>query len=199
MNLIVEIKFLDYWHLSSGISAGASGDSTVVKDENKIPFIPGKTLKGLARDMAEKRLFKKDEEEFKRIKNFVNTCFGYSSNRDDTFYDENKKGTPSLCYFANATLNKETYEAIKKVNLQNNLYDEISSTQIDKETGVAKTNNLREIEVVIPLTLYTKIENVPSEYKDLMRASLKSIKQMGLNRNRGLGRCIVSVKEEENE
>ncbi len=189
MNLIVEIKFLDYWHLSSGLSAGAKLDSTVVKDENKIPFIPAKTLKGLARQMAE----------LSANNDFVNTCFGYSSDEKDKFYDKEKKGTISQCYFSNATLNKETYESIKQKNLQNNLYDEISSTKIDKESGIAVTNSLREIEVVIPLTLYTKIENIPNEYKNLMVNALKSIKQMGLNRNRGLGRCIVSVKEEENE
>ncbi len=188
MNFEVQIKFLDYWHLSSGLSAGAKLDSTVVKDENNIPFIPAKTLKGLVRQMAE---LSKDKE-------FVNTCFGYSSDEKDDFYDKNKKGTISQCYFSNATLNKETYESIKKAKLQNNLYDEISSTKIDKQSGVAEDYSLREIEVVIPLTLHTKIENVPENYKDLMKNALRSVKQMGLNRNRGLGRCVISVKEEKN-
>lgn len=53
MTLRYELKFFDYWHLSSGLSAGAKLDSTVVKDENGLPYAPGKTIKGLVREMAE--------------------------------------------------------------------------------------------------------------------------------------------------
>ena len=48
-----KVTFLDYWHLSSGLSAGSKLDSTVTRDENGLPYIPGKTIKGLIREMAE--------------------------------------------------------------------------------------------------------------------------------------------------
>ena len=53
MTLKYELKFYDYWHLSSGLSAGAKLDSTVVKDDDKLPYASGKTIKGLAREMLE--------------------------------------------------------------------------------------------------------------------------------------------------
>jgi len=166
------IDFLDYWHLSSGLSAGAKLDSLVVKDPDGVAFVPGKTLKGLAREMAE--LF--DNEAF------VKTCFGTEG------------VTMGRCYFSNATVSKKVHEQIITNQLQENLYDEIASTKIDA-TGMAVDNSLREIEVVVPLTLSGEINDVPSEYKEALSKSLQMIKRVGLNRNRGLGRCSITVEE----
>jgi len=165
MNLKYEIEFLDYWHLGSGLSAGASLDSSVIKDSDELPYLSGKTLKGLAREMAE----------LLGYGDFVKTCFG-------------SEGTSmGVCYFANAIVDSTVAKEIITNKLQNSLYSSIASTQIKE--GIAVTNSLREIEVVIPITLYGEILDIPDEYKDNMMESLKMIKRMGLNRNRGLGRC----------
>jgi len=161
MTLKYTLKFFDYWHLSSGLSAGAKLDSTVVKDENSLPYAPGKTIKGLVREMAEE--------------------FG-----DIAFLHE--------AYFSNATLNAELKEQVISNNLQNNLYDIIASTKIDKK-GIAVDNSLREIEVVLPISLYGEIRDIPEEFIETMKKALKLIKRMGLNRNRGLGRCEFVVEE----
>jgi len=171
MRLKYKIKFLDYWHLSSGLSAGAKLDSTVVKDRDGLPYLSGKTFKGLAREMAELL-----ENEI-----FIKKCFG----------DEGIE--MGSCYFSNATLNYEIAKEIKEHNLQERLYDVIASTKID-DNGIASTNSLRETEVVVPITLEGYIDDVPSDYKKQMRQALKMIKRMGLNRNRGLGRCEISVE-----
>ena len=160
MTLKYKIEFLDYWHLSSGLSAGAKLDSTVTKDDDDIPYVSGKTIKGLVREMAEE--------------------FG-----DIEFLHQ--------CYFTNASLDKDTHKEIKTNKLQNNLYDIIASTKI--ENGIAVDDSLREIEVVIPITLYGEISDVADDdYQNLVK-SLKMIKRMGLNRNRGLGRCEFIVEE----
>ncbi|CAA6803607.1 MAG: DUF324 domain-containing protein [uncultured Sulfurovum sp.] len=183
VNLNYEIKFLDFWHLGSGLSAGTRLDSMVVKDNNELPYAPGKTLKGLFREMAE--LIDCD---------FVNVCFGGSSDVKDSCYDANKKNIEGACYFSNATLNEEAIKQILHYNLKENLYVEIASTKIDKK-GMAVDNSLREIEVVIPITLYGEIDAVPLEYVEKMKQSIKMVKRMGLNRNRGLGRCEISISE----
>lgn len=162
-----KLTFLDYWHLSSGLSAGAQLDSTVVKDDDGIAFVPGKTIKGLLREMA--------------------------SIVDDTFTSIHfgEEGIQQgIAYFSNATLEEGTKEDIKTNNLQTHLYDEITSTKIG-ENGIAEEGSLREIEVVIPLTLYGEI--LHCEDKDKMEKSMKMIKRMGLNRSRGLGRCTFEV------
>ncbi|HHB94435.1 MAG TPA: CRISPR-associated protein [Campylobacterales bacterium] len=169
MTIQYKIEFLDYWHLSSGLSAGAKLDSSVVKDSDGIPFVSGKTIKGLVREMAE--LLENDT--------FVKECFG------DEGIDMGK------CYFSNATLKENVKEQIVSNRLQDNLYDEIASTKI--ENGIAVDNSLREIEVVLPLTLFGEVDNVPSLYEKEIKKSLQMIKRMGLNRNRGLGRCRWEV------
>ena len=161
MTLKYKIQFLDYWHLSSGLSAGAKLDSTVTKDDDDIPYASGKTIKGLVREMI--------ELETSNIK-FLHQC-----------------------YFTNASLDETTHKEIKTNKLQNNLYDVIASTKI--ENGIAIDDSLREIEVVIPITLYGKILDVTDDdYQNLVK-SLKMIKRMGLNRNRGLGRCNFIVED----
>lgn len=157
------ITFLDYWHLGSGLSAGSRLDNTVVKDDNGIAFVPGKTIKGLLREMAEIV----DNE-------FASKHFG-------------TEGTSQgLCYFSNASSDESTKQEISKNNLQHYLYDTISSTKIG-ENGIADNGSLREIEVVVPLTLYGEIEHCEDE--ETMSKVMKMVKRMGLNRNRGLGRC----------
>lgn len=165
-----KITFLDYWHLSSGLSSGAKADSTVLKDKDGLPYFSGKTIKGLTREMAELTM---DEK-------FINICFG------------NEGNSAGACYFSDVILDYSTRKIIVDKSLQSNLYTELASTKID-ENGIAKTGSLREIEVVIPITLYGTIENIPKEYQTSMINALKSIKRAGLNRNRGLGRCKIEI------
>ncbi len=185
MKIEYKIEFLDYWHISSGLSAGAKLDNMVIKDSNKLPYMPGKTIKGLAREMAE----------YFEDCDFVNICFGGSSDKNDKCYDKNYKETEGRCYFSNVTIEDNIAKEIIKYNMQDSLYEIITSTKIDEKTKVAKDNSLREIEVVIPLTLYGVIENVPKEYEKELKSSLEMIKRVGLNRNRGLGRCYIKIKD----
>lgn len=166
--LTYTIQFLDYWHLSSGLSAGAKLDSSVVKDADGLPYAPGKTLKGLFREMA--ALLGDDV--------FVFECFGQEGVKQ------------GKCYFSNASLGeKESQETIDN-KLQNHLYDVIASTKIGTN-GIAEDSTLREIEVVIPLTLHGTIEQIPENYGAQMKQATEMLKRMGLNRTRGLGRCLI--------
>ncbi len=178
------VTFLDYWHLSSGLSAGAKLDSTVTRDENGLPYIPGKTIKGLIREMAE----------LTKNFDFVTKCFGSSSDEKDEFYFEEK--IVGECNFSNVEIEENTKKFIIKEKLQNQLFDEIASTKIDKN-GIAESGSLREIEVVVPISLFGEIKNISPEYKQEMIKALKKVKRMGLNRNRGLGRCVIDVLGEE--
>ena len=83
---------------------------------------------------------------------------------------------------------------IQKENLQEFLKTFVSYTAIE-ENGRAKEGSLREIEVVMPLVLYGEINNVPQDFVLLMQNALKSIKRIGLNRTRGLGRCEIIINE----
>jgi len=162
MILRYKLTFLDYWHLSSGLSAGAKFDSSVVKDDDGVAYASGKTIKGLVREMLE--VFEGDIEFLHR------------------------------CYFSNTTLDDTIKNELVTNKLQDNLYDVIASTKI--ENGIAVDDTLREIEVVVPLTLDGEILDIKSkEDFERLEKSLKMIKRMGLNRNRGLGRCHFEVEK----
>jgi len=186
IDLKYKIQFYTYWHASSGLTAGANADTTVIKDENYLPYIPGKTLKGLIREMAELLYGEND--------NFVINCFGKGQVDDNG--NENEDYKKSQCFFSNAELTKATKNALKDEN-KNMLYDKIASTTIDKN-GIAKEHSLREIEVTVPITLYAEIDNLSEKYKEKMIASMRMIKRLGLNRNRGLGKCDFIIIEGEN-
>ena len=149
----IYIKFFDYWHISSGESAGVLYDATVLKDENGFAYIGGKTIKGLVKDAMK----------------YI----------DDKY--------PLKEQFSNLELPLLTKKKIEKN--KEFLYKKISSTAIDSNTKMAKDHSLRDIEVVVPITLYGELENIGDKEKILK--ALKLIKRAGLNRNRGLGRCEV--------
>jgi CRISPR/Cas system CSM-associated protein Csm3 (group 7 of RAMP superfamily) len=172
MTLTYTIKFLDYWHVGSGLSAGTKLDNAVLKEKNNLPFIGGKTLKGLAREMA---VLLEDES-------FVTRCFGEEGVRMNT------------CYFSDAKLEKKVQNEIVDNQLTERLYDELSSTKVDEE-GMAVDGSLRETEVVIPLDLQAEIIDIDSKDKEKMIQVLKMIKRIGLNRTRGLGRCEIRVED----
>lgn len=172
MTLRYELKFFDYWHVSSGLSGGAALDSYVVKDDLGLPYMPGKTIKGLVREMAE--LFWDKEN--------IDKCFGKKSG--DTTMGE--------CYFGNATLEESVAKEIVSHSLTHNLFNVVSATRID-ENGVAADKSLRDIEVVVPIVLHGSID-IAKEHVQDMKKALNMIKRVGLNRNRGLGRCKFAVK-----
>ncbi|CAA6815339.1 MAG: RAMP superfamily protein [uncultured Sulfurovum sp.] len=162
----IAIKFFTYWHCGSGSSGGSSVDALVARDAKGLPYIPGKTLKGHIREMAETL---NDNE-------FVDTSFGVSKDGIE------KEGA---CYFSNAVIEEDIDE-----KLISYLFKTISATQINEE-GLAVDGSLREIEVVVPITLFASIENCKDEKQ--MKKAFSQVKRMGLNRTRGLGRCEITL------
>ncbi|MDR1897345.1 MAG: RAMP superfamily CRISPR-associated protein [Prevotellaceae bacterium] len=182
MNIHYQIEFFTDWHCGSGLSSGADLDLLVIKDKDRLPFVPGKTMKGLIREAVEEISgFSKSEIDLTEI-------FGVEANSANSI--ETKQG---CCFFTNAELKDELKNAIKSYLYQEYLYHSIASTSID-EKGIADDKSLRKIEVCVPCKLYGQILDVPDEpSKEIIIKGLKFIKRLGQNRNRGLGRCSISI------
>jgi CRISPR/Cas system CSM-associated protein Csm3 (group 7 of RAMP superfamily) len=178
--IIYKIQFFDYWHAGSGLAGSTYADSIVHKTDDDLPMIPGRTVKGLLRDAA------------KTIHGFDNSLI---TNQFivDVFGEVN---LPTTCFFSNATLSQKLAEKIIQENRQYALYQVLSSTQIDAD-GQAKEGSLRQLEVTIPIILYGMIDDFPNNhsYRAQIIHCLNWVKQLGLNRNRGLGRCQFSIVE----
>lgn len=169
-----KVIFHSYWHIGSGLSGGRNLDAVVLKDINNMPYIPGKTIKGLLRDAAESI---KEISEDDKWDNFINSFFGMEGEVNET------KG-----FISDACVAQKTYEKIKdKIPL----YRTLSSTAMDK--GVALDNSLRTIEVTIPLTLFGTIKGFENSQIDQLQKCFKWIKRLGMHRNKGLGICEIHL------
>lgn len=189
MDIKYKIEFFSDWHCGSGLASGADIDQLVIKDQDKLPFVPGKTIKGLVREAIEtiggfSQVDPQKEE-------LLNEAFGFF----DT-HDKNKVPIKGLLFFSNAELPAVQKEVICNNSLAKYLYRAVSSTSID-EDGVAKEGSLRRTETVIPCILYGDILDVPDLLMQDIEDALHFIKRMGANRNRGLGRCRFSIIKKE--
>jgi CRISPR/Cas system CSM-associated protein Csm3 (group 7 of RAMP superfamily) len=185
MNIHYQIAFFFDWHCGSGLSSGADLDLLVIKDKDRLPFVPGKTMKGLIREAVE------EINGFSSKKIDLITVFGGEA--CDTNGIEMKQG---CCFFTNAELDGGLKQSIKDHHYQAHLYRSVASTAIG-EAGIVTDQSLRTMEVCVPCKLYGTILDVPDEdtSKDILIKGLKYIKRLGQNRNRGLGRCLISIVE----
>lgn len=179
MDIHYTVEFFGYWHCGSGLSAGADVDALVVKDKDGLPYIPGRTIKGLVREAVEEiAYYTKSEIDTNRI-------FG--------FCDDADKRRTGEAFFSNAELPQEDKAAIKTNKLSEYMFTSLSNTAIGDD-GIAKDHSLRKTEVTLPCILEGTIQDVPEYCRELVINGLGYIKRLGTDRNRGLGRCCFSVK-----
>ena len=185
--LIYEIEFFTFWQTGSGLSGGASANAMVRKNKNDLPFIPGKTLKGLLKEAADK-INKLDDSLV--TTEFIEKIFGVMESEPGTGAGA-KAGSS---FFGNAELsNHITLHLNKESSQKSFLYSMVASTAIDRN-GQALTGSLRQMEVTIPLTLYGYISDFPDnqDYLNQLERCFQWIKKLGANRSRGMGRCQFS-------
>lgn len=182
-----KIAFYDYWSTSSGLAGGALADNLCIKDANGLPYVPGKTIKGILREAIE--VFRNWGDD--RFSNeFENAVFGEKT-VSNTFENEKKK-IEALSFFTDAVFDNETANEILEGNLRASLFEYISSTAIDDE-GIAKHGSLRRIEFVVPCELFGTIYHVKEEHEKLLHDCLSFVKRVGYNRHRGYGRCKLNI------
>lgn len=196
MTLKYQIEFFTCWHAGSGLSGGAYADLLVNKNKAGLPFLPGKTLKGMIRDGA---LMLNEYNPNLVTMEFIHKVFGEVPTKAKPEDADTTPVAPSICFFSNAELSGElTEQLISDTDLGQYLYEVLSSTKIN-ENGLAEDHTLRQMEVTIPLLLYATIEDFPND-EDLrtqMQRCLSAIKRMGLGRTRGFGRCQFSLLNQE--
>ena len=180
-----KINLLSDWHVGSGLDSGADADSLVLKDENKLPFIPGKTIKGLLKDA----LLEIKDVQPNKCKN-IDQIFG-KVNKDKSTETGKDKSTETA-FFGNADLPKKVADEIVGNGLSDYLYRNISSTKIGKN-GVAEKMSLRTMEVTMPVELEGTIHIEDESDKELIEMAMKWLRSVGVKRNRGLGRCQFSL------
>ena len=182
-NLTLKIQFFSPWHCGSGLSAGADTDALVIKNPQGLPFVPGKTIKGLVREAVEDYAALKGEE----IK--LDEAFGVEASQEES--SSIQKG---YLYFTTGELSPEETQTIIANHMEDFLYINKVETAIG-ENGITKDHSLRTIETTVPCTLYAQIMHVDEALAQVLEPALGLIKHMGMERNRGLGRCQFTIEK----
>lgn len=188
-DLLIKIEFHSPWHCGSGLAAGSDIDALVITDPNGIPYVPGKTLKGIVRQAVEEYIrfsgIAESVEDGKTVAERVCGVFGEESSSDDV-------RPCGIAHFSNATLADDEYCRIAGDKaLKSHLFNKVTSTSID-DNGIARDHSLRSLQTVVPCTLYATIRDVDNAVADIVTKSLGMIKHLGQKRHRGLGRCTIS-------
>ena len=153
----------------------------VIKDCQGLPYVPGKTIKGLLREAA---------TVLSCPKVFVDKIFGVSGDEVNPQAGD--------AYFDNATFPQTESDYIVNENLTSYLYQSFASTAIDDQ-GIGKNTSLRKVETVVPCKLEGSILCVPDDAVSRLIELMKYIKRIGVGRNRGFGRCQFTIKGIEKE
>lgn len=189
IDIHIKIEFHSPWHCGSGLAAGSDIDALVITDRAGMPFVPGKTIKGLVRQAVEEYIeysgIAGNEKNGKSIAERVRDMFGEESSCDAI----RACGT---AHFSDANLANDEYRAIiADAALRSHLFNKVTSTAIG-DNGIACDHSLRSLQTVVPCTLFATISHVDDAIADIVVKSLGMIKHMGQKRHRGLGRCTIS-------
>lgn len=179
MEINYKIIFFSDWHCGSGLAKGSDVDALTVKDKDGLPYVPGKTVKGLLREALESIA----EYSGNNCSQSINELFG--------FFDDKDKHQKGSLFFSNAVIPDGDRKGMLENGWVKFLYGRRANTAI--EGGTAKRTSLRASEVCMPCTLEGKILDLPSEMKPAIENGMRFIKRLGVGRNRGLGRCKFEI------
>ena len=168
-----KLEFFSEWHCGSGLSKGADVDALVVKNSQGLPFVPGKTIKGLLREQVAMLIDLRGKG--KDMEVHFNETFGIFKSQEGTMF-----------------CSKQEQSCILSEELATFLYRSLSFAAINDD-GVADNHSLRKIEAVVPCTLEGTIDGISDDLYDFVKDGLALIKRMGTHRSRGLGRCKFTI------
>lgn len=201
--LLLQFQIESYWQAGSGRGGGALIDSLAHKDAKGLPYLPGRTVKGLLRD-AVYRL-----EQWGHTPNHLTHCLFGSVGVEEGI--TRMQTNPGALRISDASLPENERIWLAQDNdigaeLRSALYQQISTTAIEYKSGTAKFGSLRSVEVVVPLKLEAQIEitkpsqlegnpEITNKWLDYLKLALPLIRAIGTSRSRGLGRVKVGIRE----
>lgn len=202
MSYQLKIEIQSYWHPGTGRGQGSDVDALAHRNQDGIPCLPGKTVKGLLRDAVTRwqAFLPNDGTDALPL---VEQLFGKAPVQEALNNDRPK---PYMEGFGLLRVSDARLEEKECVHLRGNteltagLFRNLHATKINADTGTAQEKSLRGIEVVVPLTLYAEIMEVPGatpvkDWVKQLEPALKLIRAVGAHRTRGLGRAVVTLEE----
>lgn len=186
-SVTITIDIISYWHVGTGHGQGAVYDAVTRKDEDGLPYLPGRTVKGLLREGVAMA------EDFGGVApGTACILFGMPAPEDSP-----EGSTPGILSFSNASLPQDVVGwARANAGAAGTLYGPLAATALDQD-GQARDKSLRTIEVCVPARLVATVTG-PDDmgWLKLLRKGFPLVRGLGGHRNRGLGRCRIACSTE---
>lgn len=192
------IEMISDWHCGSGNERRGDMDRLVARDADGLPYIPGKTIKGVWRDACELAAAALDGgESGTKWADLVLHLFGAQPSV--------KKGStvtnPGCLVVSNARFPKGLAKALANDKLRGSVTFGKPGVAICRETGTAKDQTLRITEMArAGCRLDCNVdfdpplhESVKDACEQLLLAGAMLVDDLGGKRNRGAGRCKFLV------
>lgn len=188
---ILTFKLLSFWRVGTGGAEAAGFDAVCARDENGLPKIPGKQVRGLFREAI------RTSGEILGQPDLEEALFGSRAQPGETPPEESRAG---CLRFSDASLPEtDRIALLQQPELIKTLFRSKRTTAILRDRMVAKPHSLRLEEVVIPLDLQAVVMPLgtpTADWETLLRDAAPLIRAVGAGRTRGLGRAIVTVGED---
>jgi CRISPR/Cas system CSM-associated protein Csm3 (group 7 of RAMP superfamily) len=208
MVAIVTIELTSYWRAGTGRGSAGRLDALCLRDRDGLPYLPGRTLKGLLRDAVDRAeqwgwfddLSPSGEDSSGTL---VQRLFGQAGfHRSDaagegslTPIRNTRSGTLAI---ANATLPETDRRALASAEAvwRRRLFEVVNTTAMDPETGTALDKTLRAEEVALPMTLEAHVSplaGAPETWREVLDRALPLVRGLGSGRSRGFGQCRLTL------
>ena len=180
MRQTIYITFTSCWQLGSGFGDGYKSDSTMLRDEEGLLRLSGRTLKGALREGANR--LSRCREDLAKAEKII---FGTNVSEDAN----NKSG---LIRVSAGLLNAGLRQAL----LQNKGGEDILEDLLCKRKQTALDAE-KHPGVQFEATVSIENSNIDEKWiYQYLKAVCAAVKSMGSNRSRGLGSCVVSLKDD---
>lgn len=186
---ILNVSIHDFWHCGSGRGEGSHADALVDRDVCGLPYVPGRTLKGLLREAL---AFLEQQQALPVTTSAL--LFGHAAQPGATRHDSQ----PGFLAISDARLPAEVSHWLATPGgavHRHALFRTIYSTALD-DSGVAKDKSLRGIEVAVPLELECEVSGPEgTNWSEFLQQAFPLVRAVGGHRQRGLGRCTLAWRK----
>jgi len=203
---------LTYWHAGSGRGRDVVLDAEVMRDADGLPYLPGKTIKGLLKKAMKTSALARGASPDQVTRLLGSDVPGTDEATDgDEQVQRLEEGrfstTPGSLWFGSATLPRTWTDWVRSNRTANGgedvssiiseLFRTVASTAID-ERGVAREHTLRVSEVGVPMLLRAPLRSLDPNLSDadwipLVESALPYLRSLGVRRRRGYGRVKVTL------
>jgi hypothetical protein len=202
--LVVEL--LGYWHPGTGRGDGVGADAVVNADADGLPILPGRTIKGLLRQAAE---LAANAGVTYWSASTITEAFGtgigdaagdrVQSLEESRFLTEGGRLRVASARLGKTLADRNAWASAARSEEGPDLLAAMRTTLASTALtdGLVSHGSLRSIEAWLPVTLYAELEWANAQHAPpwaaLDEASQLFVRSVGSGRNRGLGRCQVSI------